>query len=169
MRYVLLVTIILLSQGCADRRASIDEIPRTVVGVDPESNEPRFVFTVPDGFDWNDEHRVWYSKAFRTSITLAHAPEASFENVVEDFSADRMSASNLELVGKDIREIDGRTMLLVHANRLTGKYPQQVCTVAFGTKTGCAQINAIYPRDMDASMKTRIETALLNSRYEEPE
>jgi hypothetical protein len=74
----------------------------------------------------------------------------------------------MELISKDVCRIDGRDTLLVHARRLNAKYPQQSCTVAFGTGTGCAQITAIYPTDMDQSTKTAIESALLKSTYGAP-
>jgi hypothetical protein len=169
LRFPLIPVVTLISLGCTNGVKPGGAIPQTVVGVEPNSNEPRFVFMAPDGFKWSDEHRIWYNKAIRTSVSMAHAPGISFQTVVDDFVPERMIAENLELLDKDIRDISGRPTLLVHANRRNSDYPQEMCTVAFGTKTGCAQITAIYPADMRKPMKLEIESALLNSRYEGPE
>jgi hypothetical protein len=163
-----LLTLLLAATGCGDQGANKPPLPKTIVGIDPSSKEPRFEFTAPDGFEWNDQHRIFYNKQLRTSIQLAHGAETTFESVVDDFSAEKMRASNMELISKEVRQIDGRDTLLVHANRLNAKYPQQSCTVAYGTETGCAQITAIYPTEMAQSMKTAIESALLKSTYGVP-
>ncbi len=154
--------------GCDQRQASLEALPETVVGTNIGSREPRFVFVAPDGFVWNDEHRIWHNKSTRTSVTLAHAPGTSFQSVVDDFVPDRMLASGMELANKETRDLDGRPTLLVKGNRLNAKYPQQFCTVAFGTTTGCAQITAIYPADAPDEMKRQIETSLLGSKYVVP-
>ena len=99
-------------------------------------------------------------------MTLAHESRKSFQAVVDDFVADRMLAANLELISKDIRDMNGRPTLLVHGNRMNSKKPEQFCTVAYGTKTGCAQITAIYPSDMTEDLKGAIEESLLTSQYE---
>ncbi|TWU09928.1 hypothetical protein [Allorhodopirellula heiligendammensis] len=168
IRTTAFIALTTLALGCSDRHVSIEQLPQTVVGVDVDTNEPRFVFVAPDGFDWNDEHRIWHNKTTRTSVTLAHAPGTTLQSVVDDFVADRMLPSGMELTEKVIRDVAGRPTLLVHGNRLNARYPQQFCTVAFGTTTGCAQITAIYPADGDEHAKQQIETSLLESRYEVP-
>ncbi len=169
MRSFMLAALAVIFFGCSERSASNRPIPQTVVGVARDSKEPQFVFVAPDGFEWNSEHRLWYNKNTRTSITLAHAPGKSFQMVVDDFVADRMLAANLDLLSKDVRDIDGRATLLVHGNRLNAKSPEQFCTVAFGTRTGVAQVTAIYPSDLTERMKASIEESLLTSRYELPD
>jgi len=168
MRLLLVAGTVLFSLGCADRGPSNGATPQVVVVGDPDAREPRFAFTAPAGFEWNEEHSIWYNKQVRTSISLAHAPGTSFQTVIDDFAADRMLSSDMELLDKGIRDIEGRPTLLVHAKRLKAKYPQTACTVAFGTESGCAQITAIYPTDLDEDEKSQIESALLNSRYENP-
>lgn len=168
MRLFLLPTFAIIFVSCSERRASNQPIPK-VAGVASDVTEPRFVFEAPDGFEWNDEHRLWHNKNNRTSITPAHSPGKSFQTIVDDFVADRMLAANLELVSKDVRDIDGRPTLLVYGNRLNAKSPQEFCVVAFGTRTGVAQATAIYPADLPEDQKTAIEDALLTSRYEFPD
>jgi hypothetical protein len=80
-----------------------------------------------------------------------------------------MLAANMELLTKDVRDVDGRATLLVHGNRLNAKYAQQFCTVAFAKATGCAQITAMYPTEITQDLKDRIEESLLTSRYEVPD
>ena len=169
MRYLLLCTTVALSVGCYDRGKPITQLPQTVVGVNPGSTEPRLAFVAPDGFEWNEQHRIWYNENLRASVTLAHAPGIEFQSVVDDFVADRMLASSMELLIKEVREIDGRPTLLIHANRLKGNYPQQACTVAYATDTGCAQLTAMYPTDMNPNIKTAMEQALLTSHYGLPD
>ena len=184
------LTMLLMSLGCGgggnvnpDSTASHDDDARQssrspqiqetqlnthALGGDPVSKEPRLIFTGPDGFEWNDEHRIWHSKQTRASISPAHAVGTTFQTVVNDFVADRMLESSFELLTKEIRDIDGRPTLVVHANRLNARYPQETCTVAFGTVTGCAQITAVYPAAADEGIKRMIESALLSARYEAP-
>ncbi|MEX1224776.1 MAG: hypothetical protein WEA31_09535 [Pirellulales bacterium] len=169
MRTTALIAMTFLVLGCSERQASVAPKPETVVGVDVNSKEPRFVFVAPDGFNWNDEHGIWHNKTTRTTVTLAHAPEVSFQSVVDDFAADRMLASGMELTNKETHDVNGRPTLLVHGNRLNDRYPQQFCTVAFGTTTGCAQITAIYPADGPEKMKAQIENSLLESKYQVPD
>lgn len=169
MRTTALIALTVSVIGCSEHRALIESVPQTVVGVDTNSKEPRFVFVAPDGLEWNDEHRIWYSKMTRTSVTLAHAPGTSFQSVVDDFTADRMLSSGMELIKKGTRDVDGRPTLFVHGNRLNTGYPQQFFTVAYGTAIGWAQITAIYPADLPLDMKTQIETSLLQSKYEVPD
>lgn len=169
MRSFILAALAVVLFGCSQRNAS-DQPPRQiVVGPASGSNEPRFVFVELEGFEWNDEHRLFHNNRTKSSVTLAHEIGKSFQTVVDDFVADRMLAENMELLSKDIRDIDGRPTLLVHGQRLNAKSPEQFCTVAYGTKTGCAQITAIYPADMTEDLKTRIEKSLLTSRYEVPD
>jgi hypothetical protein len=169
MRFFIFAPLVIFGLGCSTRNASDQPTPKTVVGVAPDSKEPRFVFVAPDGFEWNNEHRIWHNKNLRTSITVAHAPGTSFQAVVDDFVAERMIAANMELLSKDIRDVDGRATLFIHGNRLNAKYPQQFSTVAYGTSTGCAQLTAIYPTDTAEELKTQIGDALLASRYEVPD
>lgn len=169
MRTIPLIALIFLALGCSERETFTEPAPPTVVGVDSDSNEPRFVFVAPDGFEWDDDHRFWYSEATRTSVTLAHAPGTSFQSVADDFTADRMLSAGMELIKKQTRDVDGRPTLFVHGTRLNSRYPQQFCTVAYGTTTGCAQISAIYPADLPEEMKSQIETSLLQSKYEAPD
>jgi hypothetical protein len=168
MQYVSMVAITIVALGCAKHSTSETAISQAVASEDRDSQEPHFRFIAPDGFQWNSEHRIWHHKGLRTSITLSHAPGATFQTVIDDFVPARMLTLNMELTSKEIRNIDGRPTLLVHANRLKGKYPQEACAVVFGTDVGCAQLNAIYPADMNKEMKARIESALLNARYEVP-
>ncbi|MCU0715951.1 MAG: hypothetical protein MUD03_07480 [Pirellula sp.] len=168
MRTAALVALVLLPFGCSKRPNSDASLPQTVVG-DIGSRKPRFVFVAPDGFLWNDEYRIWHNKATQTSVKLAHEPGATFESTVDDFEADRMLAFGMELTKKETREINGRPTLLVHGNRLNAPFPEQFCTVAFGTSDGCAQITAIYPTNGTDQMKMQIETSLLESRYEVPD
>lgn len=168
MRTTPLIALVFLALGCSERETFMEPAPPTVVGVDAKSKEPRFVFVAPDGFEWNDDHRSWYSEATRTSITPAHAPGTSFQSVVDDFTADRMQSAGMELIKMETRDVDGRPTLVVHGNRINTSYPQQFCTVAYGTTTGCAQITAIYPADLAEEMKAQIETSLLQSKYEAP-
>ena len=154
-----------IALGCSGPHASDVPVASPVADIDGDLVKPRFVFSAPDGFEWNDEQQIWNNKVTRTSISLAHAQGTSFETIVDDFIADRMLAANMELISKDIRDVVGRPTLLVHGNRLNAKYPQQFCTVAFGTETGCAQLTAIYPKAADEEMKKQIETLLLSSRY----
>jgi hypothetical protein len=167
MRNLILASVI-LALGCSQDKGADQVLPHTVVAGDPEPKEPRIVFMAPDGFEWNIEHGIWHNKNLRTSITLAHEPGTSFQAVVDDFVPDRMKAANLELISKDIREVEGRATVLVLGNRLNAKYPQQFTTVAYGTSTGVAQLTAIYPADTAQELKTQIENSLLNSRYETP-
>ncbi|QDU28930.1 hypothetical protein ETAA8_40360 [Anatilimnocola aggregata] len=169
MRFYILAGLVIFAWGCSERNPSNPPSPKTVVDAAPDSKEARFVFVAPDGFEWNDKHGIWYNKRTRMSITVAHAPGESFQAVVDDFVADRMLATNMELLSKDTRDVDGRATLLVHGNRLNAKYPQQFSTVAYGTRTGCAQLTAIYPRDTAGHLKTQIEDSLLTSRYEVPD
>jgi len=169
MRFLTLAPLVVFALGCSERNAADQPIPETAVGVATDSKEHRVVFVAPDGFEWNDEHRVWYNEKIRTSITVAHATDTSFQTVVDDFTTDRMLAAKMELISKDIRDVDGRDTLLVHGNRLNARYPQQFSTVAFGTSTGCAQLTAIYPTATAEDVKTKIEHALLTSRYEVPD
>jgi hypothetical protein len=168
MKSMLLIVLVLTVLGCVERKSSIPVLPETVVGTEINSQEPRFVFVAPDGFDWNDEHRIWHNKSTRTSITLAHEPGTSLQSVDDEFVSDRMIASGMELINKETRDVDGRPTLLVKGNRMNGRYPQEFCTVAFGTIAGCAQITAIYPTDTRDQMKKQIEASLLESRYETP-
>jgi hypothetical protein len=168
MRFFIFAIIVVYSVGCTKRHSSDVPIREIVAGIAPDSKEPRFVFVAPDGFEWNREHRIWYNKNLRSSITLAHSPGTSFQTVVSDFVEDRMLAANMELLTKDVRDVDRRATLLVRGNRLNSKYSQQFCTVAFGTATGCAQITAIYPTEMREELKAEIEESLLTSRYEVP-
>lgn len=172
MRFVIFVSLLILmfmlEAGCSEGPKSGQSMPEKVVGLTPGSKEPRLVFVAPDGFEWNSEHRIWHNKKIRTSITVSHKPGAAFQAVVDDFAVDRMKAAKMELIRKDTREVEGRPTLLVHGNRLNAKYPQQFSTVAYGTSTGCAQLTAIYPTDTAQDLKTQIENALLNSRYEVP-
>lgn len=169
MRSFTLAAVAAVLFGCSPRSASDQAPAQTVVGLAPDSKEPRFVFVALEGFEWNNEHRLWYNKSAKASVTLAHESGKSFQTVVDDFVADQMLAANLELLSKDIRDMNGRPTLLIHGNRLNAKDPQQFCTVAYGTKTGCAQITAIYPSDMTADLKATIEESLLSSRYEVPD
>jgi hypothetical protein len=169
MRSFIFAALAVFLFGCSEHNASHGPVPQTVGGIAPTSKEPRFVFVAPDGFEWNKEHRIWHNKDTRTSFTLAHGHGKAFQAVADDFVADRMLSAKLELVTKDIRDIDGRATLLVHGNLLNAKYPQQFCTVAYGTSTGCAQITAIYPTDTTDDLKTQIQESLLTSRYEVPE
>jgi hypothetical protein len=170
MRFVILAAFVTLAVlGCSERNVSNPSIPKTIVGGAPESKEPRFVFVAPDGFEWNNEHRILRNSALRTSITFAHAPGVSFQAAVDDLVAERMRAANMELISKDIRDVEGRATLLVRGNRLNAKYPQQFSTVAYGTSWGCAQLTAIYPTDTSENLKAQIDHSLLTSRYEVPE
>ena len=108
MKITPLIILTLIVLGCAERKSSIPVLPETVVGAELNSQEPRFVFVAPDGFDWNDEHRIWHNKSTRTSITLAHAPGSSFQSVVNEFVSDRMLKSGMELTNKETRDVDGR-------------------------------------------------------------
>ncbi len=168
MRYCLLPLVMMLLLGCADPNGPDNATPQVVAGGTGDANEPRFEFKPLEGFLWNSEHRIWYGKEFRTSITPSHAESTTIQAVADDFGADRMLESKMELMSKDFREVEGRNTLLVHAKRLNGKYPQEVCTVAFATKGGVAQITAIYPSDMTPEFKTQIESALLQSKWVEP-
>lgn len=169
MRSFILAALAVVLFGCSERSAPDQPPPENFVGLAPDSNEPRFIFVAPDGFEWNNKHRLWHNKSTKASVTLAHGSGTSFQAVVDDFVADRMLAANMELLSKDIRDIGGRPTLLVHGSRLNTKYPEEFCTVAYGTKTGCAQITAIYPSDVTEDMKTEIEESLLASRYEVPD
>ena len=164
-----LIVLMLAVLGCTEPQAPVGALPETVVGIDINSQEPRFTFVAPDGFIWNDEHKMFHNQATRTSVTLAHAPGTSFQTVVDDFVSDRMLSAGMELTTKETRDVGGRPTLLVKGNRVKARYPQQFCTVAFGTTTGCAQITAIYPADVPDLMKARIETSLLESTYGVPE
>lgn len=166
MRSLTFAVLAIVLFGCSQRNASDQLSPQNVVGLAPGSKEPRFVFVALDGFEWNNEHRLWYNKSAKASVTLDHESRKSFQAVVDDFVADRMLAANLELISKDIRDMNGRPTLLVHGNRMNSKKPEQFCTVAYGTKTGCAQITAIYPSDMTEDLKGAIEESLLTSQYE---
>ncbi len=168
MKTTPLIVLTLTLLGCSESQTSVDALPETFVASDINSQEPRFIFVALDGFVWNKEHQIWHNKSTRTSVTFAHATGTSFQSVVDDFVPDRMLASGMELTDKETRDIDGRSTLLVKGNRLKARYPQQFCTVAFGTTTGCAQITAIYPADAPDPMKNQIETSLLESKYEVP-
>lgn len=163
-----LVFVACIATGCGKNTPPSQEMPKTVIGIDETSNEPRFTFKAPDGFVWNEEHKLFYYKELRTSITMAHAPEQSLEFVIEDFSTDRMLSANMELLEKDVREVNDRKTLLVKGNRLNAPYPQQFCTVAYRTDNGCAQLTVIYPTDLSVEVKSELESALLNSTYGVP-
>lgn len=133
------------------------------------SKQPQFLFSAPAGFEWHKEQRLWYHKELRTSISPAHGPGASFQSVVDDFQKEKMLTAGMQLLSKEVRDVEGRPTLILHANRLNGKFPQQVCTIAFGTSTGCAQITAIYPTALGAAKKSELQAALLTSRYGVPD
>ncbi|MEM6473543.1 MAG: hypothetical protein AAF802_28545 [Planctomycetota bacterium] len=99
---------------------------------------------------------------------MAHAPDTTFQTVVDDFVSDRMLGSGMELTNKETRDVGGRPTLLVKGNRVKARYPQQFCIVAFGTTIGCVQITAIYPANSPDQMKAQIEQSLLASKYEIP-
>ena len=139
--------------------------PRTTTD-DISVQEPRFVFVAPEGFRWNDQYRIWHNETTRTSVTLAHAQGPTFSAVVDEFVADRLLVSELKLTNKEMRDVDGRPTLLVNGIRLNAPYPQEFCTVAFGTSEGCAQITAIYPADGTDEMKKQIEASMLDAKYE---
>jgi hypothetical protein len=155
--------------GCSDQEPAANSLPTVVANGTTNPREPRFVLTAPDGFEWNEEHKIWHNKKQRMTVSLAHAHDTSFQAVVDGIIADRMSTAGMELLDKEVRDVAGRPTLLVHANRLRSKYPQQCCTVAYATASGCAQLNAIYPKDTAPELKAQIETALLTSRFEASE
>lgn len=167
MRILALIVLSVLLTGCSKKPVADETLPTKTVGeISPQ--EPRFIFNGPDGFEWNAEHRIWHNETARTSVTLAHAVDTTFQSVVDDFTAENMLASGLQLNTKKMLDVDGRPTLLVIGDRLTAPYPQQFCTVAFGTEDGCAQITAIYPTNSSDQLKKQIETALVESRYEAP-
>ncbi len=175
-----LLVALCLTGGCSDGNSEpkVDstaqavgtaEQPRlpTVTGVEPGSKEPRFTLEMPDGFEWSSKHRLYHNNQLRTTIRPTHSVGVEIQTVVDDFAA--ADLKTFEVIDKEIVNVDNRPTLLLHANRRDGKYPQQVCVVAYGTKTGCAQVTALYPTDAAESLKKTLEKSLLNSRYEFPE
>ena len=169
MRLLLLAIFALSALGCNQRKASVDALPESVVGIEAESSEPQFSLVVPEGFAWIEENRIWYNKNTRASVTIGHEQGKSLDAVDADFTVDRMQSHDMELTSKEIRDIEGRRTLLVKGNRLGSSYPQQFCVVAFETSVGCAQLNAIYPANSSQQMKMEMEEALLESKYGIPE
>ncbi|MCO6046572.1 hypothetical protein NG895_21960 [Aeoliella sp. ICT_H6.2] len=171
MRIKLLVAIVSLTlcAGCGKNDSAEEAMSNTVVGIDEASEEPRFTFIAPDGFVWDEQNKLFHNEQLRTSILMAHAPQQTLNFLINDFSADQMLSANMELVEKDVRQLDGRETLLVKGNRLNAPFPQQFCIVAYGTDEGCAQLTAIYPEDLSDEIKANLESALLNSTYGVPE
>lgn len=152
------IVVVAIAVGCGTKA-----LPESTVGVQI-SGEPEIRFVGPDGFEWREEHKIWYNKSLRCSVETAYDGQANFQAICDEFETDRMQAGNLELVSKEVKDIGGRSMLIVHSDRIGGNYPQQAITVAYPAEGGCAQLTAIFPRDLDQKMKDEIEKALLESQ-----
>ena len=161
---------LLLCVGCSETAVSTSALsPKIATNANNVFQEPHFIFSAPDGFAWNSENKIWHNSQMRTSISLSHGAGAAFENVANDFDKDAMLADGVELLNKDFREIDGRQTIVVKARKRNAKGLKTSITVAYATKSGCAQLTAIYPSEMDERSVSTIESALLNSNYVEPD
>ena len=169
LSFFLLLTGSVLLIGCnqaeppADPPAAADTIESL------DSDQPIITIKPPAGFEWVDGNSTLYNKELRTSISLAHAPGVEFKSVVDDFTASNMMAANMQLVSKEIIDVDGRQTMIMVADMASDDLPKQTCTVAYPTDAGCAQLAAIYPASTSDEVKQQLREALLASKFVVPE
>ncbi|WP_147274147.1 hypothetical protein [Bremerella cremea] len=165
--FAVFASILFCGVSCSqEERVSLEstQLGPVVVG-SPRSGDPVFKFDAPDGFQWVAEHAMWSHDDLRVSIRPAFSLKPDFPALVAEFTAENLRAEKMELTSKELREIEGRPTLLVHAKRLNARYPQEVCVVAFEAESGCAQLTAIYPADISPQWKSQLEESLLHSNY----
>ena len=168
MRNIFLASLVMFVLGCSDRNAADQPAPRTEVTAENKVKKPGFVFDAPDGFQWDDELGLWYNDDGSVGISLHHTPGESFEAVSGDFTEERMRRSNLELISKETRDIEGRPTLLLQGNKLNATVPKKFCTVVYATDVGVAQLTAIYEADTADELRAAVEHALITSRHNTP-
>ena len=165
MRHILCCSLwgLLVLGGCAARVEGVKAHAPT-----SEANGPKgLVFTAPDGFVERPQNHMYYHSRLRASISPAYQPGADFDKVAAEFTDENLRTGGVALKEMRTEDIKGRRTLLVKGNRIKSKYPQISVTVLFPTSGGCAQLTAIYPADLPSEMQQRIDSAMLNARYNE--
>ena len=150
--------------GCGPR----NEADRTISKPVSDVKEGHFEFVAPEGFRWNDRKRIYFNLHTRATISISHSG-IPFESIDGEFIEGLMRAGKLELTRKETRALAGRNTLLLHGVGGTPEYPLESCVVIYGTANGSAHLTALFPTGMEKELKSQVESALLNSRYEVPE
>jgi hypothetical protein len=154
---------LLILGGCAPRMDGVNAHAPT-----SEANGPKgLVFTAPDGFEERPQDHMYYHSGLRASISPAYEPGAVFDKVAAEFTKENLRTNGVSLKEMRTEHIKGRKTLFVKADRIKTKDPRISVTVLFPTSGGCAQLTAIYPADLPSEMQQRIESAILNARYNE--
>lgn len=152
--------VIVIVTGCGARTP----IPASAA---PVQQPKGLVFIAPTGFEEHPEKHLYYHPKFRASISPAYNGRAKFDEVAAEFTEEVMRAHGMALNEKTMKDVGGRKTLVLKGDRLNGKYPQVFTTVVFPTQHGVAQLTAIYPTDSPIEIQERIDSAILNARYNE--